>query len=37
MHPVGSTVTHTTLEKHGYEVPSWVLEVRASAPRRQTA
>ncbi len=37
MHPVGSTVTHSTLEKHGYEVPPWVLQVRAAAPRRQTA
>jgi hypothetical protein len=36
-HPIGSTVAHTTLEKHGYEVPRWVMEIRAASSRRQTA
>ncbi|HET7537938.1 MAG TPA: hypothetical protein VFJ90_15870 [Candidatus Didemnitutus sp.] len=36
-HPVGSTVTHTTLERHGYTVPGWVLLLRLSALQRRTA
>jgi hypothetical protein len=36
-HPVGSTVTHSTLERHGFEVPAWVLQARAAAPRRRIA
>lgn len=37
VHPVGSTVTQSTLERHGYQIPAWVMEARAAAPRRRIA
>lgn len=36
-HPVGSTVAHTTLEKHGYSVPEWILKMRTATQRQWSA